>query len=537
MSLAIRVESQPSQVDSRRLTPPHSVRLLETPLDKPGTLFCFKTFRRYIGPGWLMSLAFIDPGNIEADLQSGAFTGFTFVWVLVLAHLAGLVIQTFASRIAVVTGSGLAQICRDNYPAPIAWFLWLMTELAIVGSDVQEVIGSSIALNLLFGLPLWMGCLLTAAFTIIFLLLYLFRGVELIEYGVVGVIGIIFSCFATDFIATNPNLSNLAHGLFVPSLPATRAETVQLVAMIGSVVMPHNLFLHSAVISKKFINRSSHAHIAQSIKYFVFDALVALTVSFLINLALQGSFAQGLFSPTCSLNPSGPLGCDPEMVAAVGCDLADCSCITPSGLGGICTQIGLSNAGNALSAILPGRATFLFGLGLLAAGQASTLSGTMAGQFVMEGFLELRVSFYARMLITRGIALLPALAVALLQSDEESGMNNLSQCLNVLQSVQLPFALIPLLHFTAKSNIMAEWVVTWKLRLVGWLLAGALIFVNGYLLHQQIESGLVCLLGGIGYVLFLTYLVCCDKPRTLPREPAPEIAGQEFASTAYVRIL
>ena len=469
------------------ITPPASHRLLDVPLDSPTRQFSFRTFLKYAGPGWLMSLAFIDPGNIEADLQSGAFAGFSFVWVLLLAHIAGLVLQILASRIGVVTGQGLARICRDHYPHYLSLFLWLMAELAIIGSDVQEVVGSSIALNLLFGIPLWQGVLVTGLSTIAFLVLYLYRGVELIEYLILSVIGVIFVCFSTDFVATNPDLGALARGLFVPSMPATAAETTQLVALIGSVVMPHNLFLHSSLIGKKLINRSSSGQLLQAVKYFAFDAGFALMFSFLINLSLQGSFAQGFYSPVCAENPSGPLGCDPTIrdpLNVSGCGLGDCACITPSGLPGFCSQIGLSNAGNALAFILPRQGSILFGIGLLAAGQASTLSGTMAGQFVMEGFLELKVPFYLRMLFTRGIALVPALAVSLMQS-EFTGMNNLSQSLNVLQSVQLPFALLPLLHFCAESGVMGQWTVGRQTMVIGWIVAGGLIGVNGYLLLQQ----------------------------------------------------
>lgn len=488
-------------------TPPN------VPIDPVGTWFSFRTMCRYIGPGWLMSLAFIDPGNIEADLQSGAFTGFTFAYVLVIAHIAGLIIQTFASRIAVVTGKGLARTCREQYSCGLSFFLWVMTELAIIGSDVQEVIGTAVALNLLFGWPIWWGCLVTAGCTIVFLCAYLLHGIGLIEYGVVGAIGLILGCFSLNFFASNPNYTGLFTGLFVPTFPQTRAETVQLVAMIGSVIMPHNLFLHSAIISKRKINQQDTKAVDQGIKYFVFDAILALSVSFLINLALQGSFAQGFYSPVCALNPSGPLGCDPsEHAESVGCDLARCACITPAGLPGVCTQIGLANAGDALAGILPGKATVLFGVGLLAAGQASTLSGTMAGQFVMEGFLEIKVSFWIRMFVTRGIALIPALAVALMQTSD-IGMNNLSQSLNVLQSIQLPFALIPLLHFCSQERIMGKFSVSKKLRLVGWTLALLLISVNGYIMQQQFGTA-VCSVGGIAYVLLLVYLVTKSIDRT-----------------------
>lgn len=501
-------------------TPPLSDKLYDADIDP--RFFSFRTFLKYAGPGWLMSLAFIDPGNIEADLQAGAFTGFKFLWVILLAHVGGLILQTFASRLGVVSGQGLARVCRDNYPHYLTLFLWLMAELAIIGSDVQEVIGSSIALNLLFGWPLWVGVVVTGLTTIAFLVLYLYRGSELIELLIMGIVLLIFICFTADFFATGPNILSLVKGLVIPAFPAAGPETTQVVALIGSVVMPHNLFLHSSLISKKSINRLSVEQIAQAIKYFVFDAVLALTCSFLINLSLQASFAQGFFSPVCAANPTGPLGCDPTLLLAdraIGCDLNDCSCMTPRGLPGMCSQIGLSNAGSTLSFITPGISAVLFGLGLLAAGQASTLSGTMAGQFVMEGFLELKVPFFLRMLITRGIALVPALAAALAQS-EFTGMNNLSQCLNVMQSVQLPFALLPLVRFCSSRGVLGTWRVGAAWRLIGWSIAVGLIGVNVHLVVSQwieqewhwrylLGSLSLVYLGVIGWMM--TSDVCLEK--------------------------
>ncbi len=472
-------------------TPPSSGKLYDVAMDPPSTrFFRWKTLLAYMGPGWIMSLAFIDPGNIEADLQAGAFTGFSFIWVLLVAHIAGLIVQTFASRLGVVTGNGLSRVCRDHYPHYLNLFLWVMAELAIIASDVQEVVGSSIALNLLFGVPLWQGVLWTGAATVAFLVLYLYRGLEFVELLIIGTIASIFTCFMFDLISSGPDLIELIKGLVVPTLPSTAAETTQLVALVGSVVMPHNLFLHSSMIGKKLINRSSLPQMAQAIKYFVLDAVVALSCSFLINLSLQGSFAQGFFSTACALNPSGPLACDPTILTpanALGCDLINCACVTPSGLPGFCSQIGLSNAGGALQSVLPKYATVLFGVGLLAAGQASTVSGTMAGQYVMEGFMDLRVSFWVRMIVTRGIALVPAIVVALMQS-EFTAMNNLSQSLNVLQSVQLPFALLPLLHFCAMRHVMGPFTVGRKVLSLTWLLAIGLVSINGFLLWQHWAS-------------------------------------------------
>ena len=510
-------------------TPPE-VKGLDVPLDGVGVRFSWRTFMRYVGPGWIMSLAFIDPGNIEADLQSGGFTGFSFVWVLLVAHIAGLVVQTFASRVGVVTGSGLARVCRENYPKPLTYFLWLMAELAIIASDVQEVVGSSIAMNLLFGWPLWQGVVVTGVATMLFVVVYTVRGLKCMEGIIMASIGVIFACFSFDFVASRPDVLALLSGLFIPSLPATAAETTQLVALVGSVVMPHNLFLHSAMIGKRHLNTSSWSQKAQAIKYFVYDAVCALSFSFLINLSLQGSFAQGFFSPICAANPSGPLGCDPTLVSnvAVGCDLLDCSCVTPAGLPGLCSQIGLSNAGNVLASVLPNHATILFGLGLLAAGQASTLSGTMAGQFVMEGFLELKLPFWTRMVVTRSIALIPAVAVSLMQS-EFSAMNNLSQSLNILQSIQLPFALLPLLHFSRLDRVMGRFVVGKGRLAFAWLLACSLIGVNVYMLAQEWASlatpmKLVWASLGAVYAVFIIWIlrddlpidVCCSK---LTEEP------------------
>ena len=461
--------------------------------------FSWRKFSKHIGPGWIMALAFIDPGNIEADLQSGAFTGFSFGYVLLFAHLMGFAIQTLACRIGVVTGEGLAKHCRDQYPRNQTFFLWMMAELAIVASDIQEVIGSSIALNLLFGWPLWLGVLLTGFTTVLFLVMY----ARLIEVCIMALVGIVFACFSFDFFLTDPDYKKLLAGILVPTLPATSASTMQVVALVGSVVMPHNLFLHSSLIAGKALNRSSKSQLAQAVKYFLLDSALALSISFLINISLQGSFAQAFFSPTCSLNPSGPLGC---LASGEGSGTA---CITASGTPGFCSEIGLSNAGNALSFILPENAAVLFAIGLLAAAQASTVSGTLAGQFVMEGFLDLKVSFWLRMLLTRSVALIPAVAVSLLHSDFEA-MNSLSQSLNVVQAIQLPFALLPLLHICGQPRLLGSFALGPKTLSACWLLAITLLSVNMYSLAQRWDWGTVEIAAGLIYALLIVWVGTCD---------------------------
>lgn len=476
--------------------------------------FSWKIFVNYVGPGWLMSLAFIDPGNMEADLQAGAFTSFKFLWVLLLAHLMGLLVQNFASRLGVVSGKSLATVCRDNYHWTLRWFLWFMAELAIIGADVQEVVGSSIALHVLFGTPLWLGCILTGLLTVGFLVVYHMHGVKIIEYFVVLMVCVIFVCFSLNFAATGPDWWSLIHGLLVPRLPSNVAQTTQVVAMIGSVIMPHNLFLHSNLIARKNLDRKSSRSISQAIRYFVYDSIFALMFSFMINLALQGSFAQGFYSPHCAGNPGSPLGCDPSVLVPdlSVCLLEDCGCTTPSGFVGICASIGLANAGSSLASILPHRASLLFGLGLLAAGQASTVSGTMAGQYVMEGFLDLKIPFWLRMLVTRSVALIPAIAVSLMQF-EFRNMDGLNQFINVLQSIQLPFALLPLLHFTSTFEVMSRWTIFGFQRLCGWIVALGLIAMNVLMIRQRylgIHSHTVqtvCSSIAAVYVLILVWLI------------------------------
>jgi natural resistance-associated macrophage protein len=297
------------------------------------------------------------------------------------------------------------------------------------------------------------------------------------------------------------------------------------------------------MVAKKKFNRNSLGQVAQAIRYFLYDAIVALSCSFLINLSLQGSFAQGFFSPVCAENSSGPLGCDPTVTQAslaVGCALANCECVTPSGLAGICSQIGLSNAGSALSFVLPKYATVLFGVGLLAAGQASTVSGTMAGQYVMEGFMDLRIPFWLRMLVTRGIALVPAIAVSLLQS-EFAAMNNLSQSLNVLQSIQLPFALIPLLHFCSLNHLMGPFKTTGRVRCLAWSLAILLLGVNGYLVLQgwtNVDVKWKPLIAGfcVVYVIVIFWVLKADAKSSQDEGTAVKLKDHAIIHCEYHRM-
>jgi len=421
--------------------------------------FSWKTFWAYTGPGWLMSIAYLDPGNLESDLQAGAYTGYQLIWVLFAATAMGLVLQIMAARLGVVTGKHLAEICKQEYPGKASFALWIMTELAIIGSDIQEVVGSAIAFNILFGLPLWLGCLITGADTFTFLGLHYF-GVRKLEALFAVLIGTMCVCFFVNFGEMNPSGIEIMKG-FLPRLSSY--ATIPAVGLIGAVIMPHNLYLHSALVLSRNVDRTRPSKVAEANKYFAIEAAAALFVSFLINAAVVSVFAHGFFSPECA----------EQRLALVGDE---------------CTTIGLSGAGAALEDSLGSSAQTIWAIGLLAAGQSSTMCGTFAGQFVMEGFLDMKLSIWKRVALTRGIALIPAVLVALSTQEDSNASDILDQWLNILQSVQLPFALLPLMAFTQSSRLMGRFKNSGPLIVVTWFMAGMVLATNVYLIVDFVQN-------------------------------------------------
>ncbi|KAI4546567.1 hypothetical protein MG293_003122 [Ovis ammon polii] len=328
----------------------------------------FRKLWAFTGPGFLMSI--VDPGNIECDLQSGAVAGFKLLWVVLFSTIVGLLLQSLAARLGVVTGLHLAEVCHRQYPKVPRILLWLMVELAIIGVDMQEVIGSAIAINLLSAgrIPLWGGVLITIADTLIFLFLD--------KYG------------------------------------CRTPQIMQAVAIVGAVITPHNIYLHSALVKSRQVDRASKQEVREANKYFFIDSCIALFVSFIINIFVISVFAEAFFEKT-----------NQQVGVVLGCYFG------PAAL-------------------------YIWAVGILAAGHSSTMTGTYSGQFVMEGFLNLKWSRFARVSLTRSIAIIPALLIAVFQDVEHlTGMNDF---LNVLQSLQLPFALIPILTFTSLRPVMSE---------------------------------------------------------------------------------
>eukprot|EP00435_Cladocopium_sp_Y103_P065736 s146_g27.t1 len=422
-----------------------------------------KRLLAFTGPGWLMSIAYVDPGNLEADLQIGAQFGYSLLWALFGSTAVGLGMQLVAARLGCATKRHLAEHCRDAFSRPLRLFLWALTEMAIIGSDIQEVIGCSIGLELLAGLSLAEGVLVTAFAAFIFLFLERLgtRPLELF-FGVL--ILVLALSMGRLFIVISPDDLAVLEGLMIPQLPNNALQ--QVVGMVGCVIMPHNLFLHSALVQSRVIQSGEEEGrqkpLWQAIRLFTVESTAAIITSLVINTFVVAVFAKGFY---------GKPGTE---------------------------GIGLANAGSYLGDAFGNAMRVVWALGLCAAGQSSTMTGAYAGQWVMQGYLQLQVAPWKRALITRSMALVPCLLVAIYFRDRRDGLDVLNGYLNILQSVVLPFAAIPLLSFAGSYRIMGRLALSKAAMGSAWLAMSMTIGANMYLALQQLE----------GQSWILTTLVC-----------------------------
>nr|XP_061813471.1 natural resistance-associated macrophage protein 2-like isoform X3 [Nerophis lumbriciformis] len=445
------------------VSPPSSPADLDEPFSTyfeekvaiPGNVnqvFSFRKLWAFTGPGFLMSIAYLDPGNIESDLQSGAKAGFKLLWVLLGATVIGLLLQRLAARLGVVTGMHLAEVCNRQYSTVPRIILWIMVELAIIGSDMQEVIGCAIALNLLSvgRIPLWAGVLITITDTFVFLFLDKY-GLRKLEAFFGFLITVMAIAFGYEYVLVKPDQGEVLKGMFVPYCAGCGpAQLEQAVGIVGAVIMPHNIYLHSALVKSREIDRRNKKEVKEANKYFFIESTVALFVSFLINVFVVAVFAQAFYNKT---NMDVNTECNTTSIPHQG--------LFP--LNNETLQVDIYKGGVVLGCFFGPAALYIWAIGILAAGQSSTMTGTYSGQFVMEGFLNLRWSRFARVLLTRSIAITPTLLVAIFQDVQHlTGMNDF---LNVLQSMQLPFALIPILTFTSLTSIMNDFAngLFWKI--------------------------------------------------------------------------
>ncbi|CAK9143998.1 unnamed protein product [Ilex paraguariensis] len=442
--------------------------------------FSWKKLWLFTGPGFLMSIAFLDPGNLEGNLQAGSIAGYSLLWLLLWATAMGLLVQLLSARLGVATGRHLSELCRDEYPKWARLLLWVMAELALIGADIQEVIGSAIAIKILSNgiLPIWAGVVISACDCFILLLLENY-GVRKLEALFAVLIAIMACSFAWMFGETKPNGVELLQGILIPKLSSKTIQ--QAVGVVGCIIMPHNVFLHSALVQSREIDRRKIGRVREAINYYSIESGIALAISFIINLFVTAVFAKAFY----------------------GTEQAN--------------SIGLVNAGQYLEekyggGLLP--ILYIWAIGLLAAGQSSTITGTYAGQFIMGGFLNLGLKKWLRALITRSSAIIPTLIVALVFDTSDQKLDVLNEWLNVLQSVQIPFALIPLLCLVSKEEVMGVFKIGPVLKMVSWLVAALVMVINGYLLLEFLSSeGSGLLFTSVvsaftaAYAVFIIYLI------------------------------
>jgi manganese transport protein len=432
MALAVVGPSDRRSLDEVHGTVPVSYR---NPLKR---LFAF------LGPAYLVSVGYMDPGNWATDLEGGARFGYALIWVLLMSNLMAVLLQTLAARLGVVTGYDLAQACRAEYSRPVNVALWLLAEVAIAACDLAEVLGTIIALKLLFGLPLLWGCLITALDT--FVLLYVQKlGMRRMEGMILALVATIGACFLIEILLARPNAAAVMTG-FRPSLPPGALFVA--IGILGATVMPHNLYLHSALVQSRRLGPDSASR-RQGCRYNLVDSAIALNAAFFVNAAI-------LVLSAAVFHAHG------EVVASI------------------------EEAHRLLPSFLGRAAPILFGIALLCAGQSSTLTGTLAGQIVMEGFLDLRLAPWLRRLITRLLALVPAVVVISLAG--EGATQNLLVLSQVVLSLQLSFAVIPLIHFTSDRRHMGAFATPRWAQVLAWLTAAIIVGLNGKLVLDKVAE-------------------------------------------------
>ncbi|KAI6215095.1 NRAMP-like transporter smf-1 [Aphelenchoides besseyi] len=477
--------------------------LVEIPEEIDSKGFSWRKLWAFTGPGFLMSIAYLDPGNIESDLQSGAVARYKLLWVLLVAHIVGFFLQRLSARLGVTSGKHMSEICREFFPNAPRIALWLMIEITIVCSDMQEVIGTSVAIYLLSNgrIPLIVGVLITIADTLTFLFIDRF-GFRKLEGFFAFLIAVMAASFGFEFVTAKPDALALVSG-FVPwCSDCGRKEFMTAIALTGAVIMPHNLYLHSALVRSRRIDRTKKNNVTEANFYYFIESGIALICSFVINLFVVGVFARGLYNKT---------NADMREVCANQTGILDPSVFANN------TEpfdADLYKSGIFLGCQFGIMALYIWAVGILASGQSSTMTGTYAGQFVMEGFLHISWPRWQRVFVTRLIAILPTLTVTLFANGIHSltGMNDL---LNTVQMLQLPFALLPIISFTSSKHIMFEYRNTKSLQFLALLISFIVIAINLYFSTDYIFGNfgsiwytyLAIVAPIVFYILFVGYLV------------------------------
>ncbi|GAB6988204.1 Nramp family divalent metal transporter [Paenibacillus pini] len=410
----------------------------------------FRKFLAFIGPGYLIAIGYMDPGNWATDIVGGSQFGYSLLAVILISNLMAVLLQSLSSKLGIVTGHDLAQACRNQYSRPVSIGLWILCELAIAACDLAEVIGSAIALKLLFGIPILYGVLITAVDVLLVLLLQKkgFRTIEILIMVLVATIGL---CFTIDLFLAKPDVGGVFSG-FIPTadLFQNQQKLYIAIAILGATVMPHNLYLHSSIIQTRNYENTFKGK-KEAIKFATWDSSIALTIALFINSAIL-------------------------IVSAATFHKA-----------GMTSVAEISDAYHLLTPLLgTALASIMFGVALLASGQSSTLTGTLAGQIVMEGFMDIRLPSWLRRLVTRLIAIIPAVIVTAIAG--ESGTEKLLIFSQVILSLQLPFAVIPLVKFTSDKKIMGKFVNPLWVKILAWFVTVVIVILNVFLIIQTIRA-------------------------------------------------
>ncbi|RPE12390.1 iron/manganese transporter [Chitinophaga lutea] len=424
----------------------------------------FRKILAFFGPAYLVSVGYMDPGNWATDLAGGSKYGYTLIWVLLMSNLMALLLQSLSARLGIVRGRDLAQANRETYPAPVNFLLYILAEIAIAATDLAEVLGMAIGIQLLTGLPLMWGVSLTVLDTFLLLLLQRY-GIRKMEAFIIALVAIVGTSFLIQLLLAKPDLPEVAKG-FIPSLPDDTALYIA-IGIIGATVMPHNLYLHSALVQTRKIQKTD-AGIKQALKINFWDTAIALNLAFFVNAAILILAASVFFT-------------------AGHTEIAD-----------------LHEAHRMLEPLLGSKlAPILFAVALIAAGQSSTVTGTLAGQIVMEGYLRLRINPWLRRLITRLVAIIPALLVIWIAGEEKIG--ELLVFSQVLLSLQLGFAIIPLIHFVSDKHTMGNFTIKPIVKVAAWLISTVLVYLNVRMVWS--EAGSFISQNQLWWVDVLIYLV------------------------------
>jgi manganese transport protein len=436
----------PAEKGWRRPVLHHTLPESYASINVPKNVSSWRKLLAFVGPGLMVAVGYMDPGNWATDIAGGAKFGYTLLIVVLVSNLFAMLLQHLALKLGIVTGRDLAQACRDHYSRPVAFVLWVFCEIAIAACDLAEVIGSAIALNLLFGIPLVFGVMITVLDVLLILFLQ-HKGFRIIESTVAALLLVIFGCFLYEIIVSQPNIQEVAGG-FLPrrEIVTNPAMLYVAIGILGATVMPHNLYLHSSIVQTRNFDRNPVGK-KEAVKFATIDSSVSLGLAFFVNAAI-------LVVAAATFHQTGYQ------------DVAD-----------------ITDAHKLLDPVLGVEfAGIFFAIALLAAGQSSTLTGTLAGQIVMEGFLNFRMKPWLRRLITRLIAIIPALIVTVLYG--EKGTGELLVLSQVILSMQLSFAVVPLVLFTSSPDKMGEFVNRKWMKITSWAVACIIIVLNGYLLYD-----------------------------------------------------